>query len=392
MTGKIRIIIFCLLAAVILSACGGAPQAGNHANASTNEQPTTTFGGAYRVALAETPLAAGERATLQLSIKNEKGETARNLETVHERPLHLVIVSDDLAEFYHEHPAPQPDGSFKLDFVFPHGGLYRLFADFKPRGANQTFQSLPVRVAGSPRAPEKLQADQKPEKTVEGLKIVLRPEAELEAGAETRLDFQLTDAASGAPVDDLENYLGARGHFVIIGENREDYVHVHPLSADAAKHEHEHEPGSPEKLASDAPAGTVAALATFPKPGLYKIWAQFQRAGKVVTAPFVVSVKPARETKTMLDDLKIPDGAVKIVVSRDGFTPQEITLKGNRPVKLAFIRTDDAGCAEVVVKSLKATKKLPIGEVVTIEIPKERTGEIAYACSDQSLTGKVVIE
>jgi hypothetical protein len=31
---------------------------------------------------------------------------------------------------------------------------------------------------------------------------------------------------------------------------------------------------------------------TFPQPGLYKLWAQFNRDGEAITAPFVVQVAP----------------------------------------------------------------------------------------------------
>lgn len=35
---------------------------------------------------------------------------------------------------------------------------------------------------------------------------------------------------------------------------------------------------------------TVSAHTTFPDAGLYKLWAQFQRGGRVITVPFVVRV------------------------------------------------------------------------------------------------------
>jgi hypothetical protein len=35
----------------------------------------------------------------------------------------------------------------------------------------------------------------------------------------------------------------------------------------------------------------VTFEAIFPRPGRYKLWVQFQRAGAVITAPFVVEVR-----------------------------------------------------------------------------------------------------
>src|SRR5205085_10787812 len=49
-------------------------------------------------------VAAGEAANLRFDIKNERGESIRFLQYVHEKPLHLLIVSNDLQEFYHVHP------------------------------------------------------------------------------------------------------------------------------------------------------------------------------------------------------------------------------------------------------------------------------------------------
>jgi hypothetical protein len=37
-------------------------------------------------------------------------------------------------------------------------------------------------------------------------------------------------------------------------------------------------------------ASQVSAHTTFPRTGLYKVWAQFQRGGQIITVPFVVRV------------------------------------------------------------------------------------------------------
>ena len=87
---------------------------------------------------------------------------------------------------------------------------------------------------------------------------------------ETTVRFHLVDAA-GQAVDDLQPYLGAMGHLVIISADGREYVHAHPLSE-----------------AKTAPEGAVEFAAHFPKPGIYKAWGQFQRDGSVFTVPFVM--------------------------------------------------------------------------------------------------------
>ena len=89
--------------------------------------------------------------------------------------------------------------------------------------------------------------------------------------SETSITFALLDDA-GAPVNDLQTYLGAMGHLVILSADGRDYVHAH-------------------NDAKSAPDGRVRFEAHFPNPGLYKGWGQFRRGEDVSTVPFVIEVK-----------------------------------------------------------------------------------------------------
>jgi hypothetical protein len=95
------------------------------------------------------------------------------------------------------------------------------------------------------------------------------------AGIETYLLFRFT--ADGQPVTDLEPYLGAMGHCVVISEDGQHYLHCHPEQL-----------WTPKADAHGGPAVTFHTV--FPKPGRYKIWGQFQRHGKVIVASFVLDV------------------------------------------------------------------------------------------------------
>jgi hypothetical protein len=46
---------------------------------------------------------------------------------VHEQAIHLLVVSEDLSEFYHLHPEQEADGRFRLVYTFPQAGHYRLY-------------------------------------------------------------------------------------------------------------------------------------------------------------------------------------------------------------------------------------------------------------------------
>jgi hypothetical protein len=344
---------------------------------------------------------AGENADLLFTVKNGKGETVRDLQIVHEKPMHLLVVSEDLDEFYHLHPEVQSDGIYKASFAFPNGGKYKLYTDLTPLDGSQIVQNFTLQVSGSERAAAELKPDAKFEKTVENLRVVLKPDGDLVSNKELMLDFQVFDSQTNKPVVDLENYLGAKAHFVIISQDLRDFVHAHPMSTvnvkDAEhahdsieKGEHRHD----TKLAGQDAESIVSAHVAFPKPAIYKVFAQFQRDGKVVTVPFVLDVKKGADEKAIdLKNAEIPDGAFKIVVSENGFTPQEISFKQGQPLKLAFYRADSKNCgSEVVFKDLNVKKNLPVGKVVLINIPTDKTGEISFACGMDMLKGKIVIQ
>ena len=339
---------------------------------------------------------AGVNTNLVFTVRKETGEVVKDLEIVHEKPMHLIVVSEDLSEFYHLHPEPQADGTLQVDFVFPNGGKYRLYTDFKPKGAEQMVQNFPLEVKGNKPASKELKPDEKFEKTVEGLKVLMETDGELESNKEMMLNFSVKDAATGELATDLENYLGEKAHFVIISQNLEEFVHAHPMSMDNVKEEHLHDANTEnkpdEKLMKDAPDANISAHVQFPNAGIYKIFVEVKRQGKVIAVPFVVNVKQGKEEK-ILSETQIPDGAIKIVVSREGFTPGEVSLSKDKPVKLAFVRIDEENCGdEIVFKDLNIRKKLPVGEVVLVDIPNDKSAEINFACGMDMLKGKIIIQ
>jgi len=343
-----------------------------------------------------TEVKAGEDTALTFEIKNPKNELVKDFQIVHEKKMHLLVVSSDLDEFYHIHPEVQPDGIFKTNFKFPFGGEYRVYADFTMKDLPQAVQNFTVKVSGNERAKVELKPETTFEKTVEGLRFVMKPNGELLSGNELMLDYEIFDA-SNKPVTDLENYLGAKAHFVIISQDLQEFVHAHPMSNDNVKAD-EHSKGGAhdhgEKLANPANSTKVSAHVSFPKAAIYKIWAQFQRGGKIITVPFTLDVKVGSKEKGVdMSNVNIPDGAFKIVVTKDGFTPQEITYKKGMPLKLAFYRADKENCAEeVVFKDLNIKQKLPVGEVVLIDIPTDKTGEFSFACGMNMYKGKLIVQ
>lgn len=401
---KTKFFFLALTTATLLTGCQTANQANRSAARQTNAsvaadaKPVLTEKGVFTVELKTAPseLKAGEKTDLSFVVKNAGGELVRDLQIVHEKPMHLLIVSEDLSEFYHEHPEPQADGSYKVSFAFPNGGNYKLYADLTPIDAIQLVQDFSISVGGNERAAQEFKTDAKFEKTAKNLRVVMKPSGDLVSDEETTLDFAVFDAATDQPVTDLENYLGEKAHFVVISRDLQEFVHAHPMSTDNAKASahaaaatHRHD----DKMMSSA-ASTVSAHITFPKAAAYRLWAQFKRGGEVITVPFTFDVKEGAANESAdLSKVNFPEDAFKVIVNKDGFTPQQISFQKGKPLKLAFYRADANNCAsEISFKDMNIRKKLPVGEVVIVDVPTEKAGEFSFACGMDMYRGKIVVQ
>ena len=209
---------------------------------------------------------------LRLRISDPDGQPVEQFATVHERPLHLFIVNRALDYFAHVHP--QPSQSEKSTFEVTHPlppGEYMLLADFLPYGGTSQMLQRAIVTPGFSGAlfgaPPQLTPSERIA-VVDGVRVVL--EGELAPRKDLPLRFTLLDAATGAPLTDLEPYLGAPAHLLIVKADLSDAIHAHP----AAK--------------ATIPVITFDPL--IPASGVYKMWLQFQRKGHVSTAAFVIRV------------------------------------------------------------------------------------------------------
>jgi hypothetical protein len=242
--------------------------------------------GEYKLNLTTKPEAVqvGKKARLHFVISNPlTGAPVKNYVLNHEKLFHLFIVSEDMNEYQHIHPELERDGSFKVETVFPRSGRYKLHADFFPAGGTLQVIHRELSTAGHHAhtpSPAVLIPDSTLEKTVDGIRISLDLGQTLVAGALVPLTYSLTDARTGEAVRDLQPYLGAWGHTLILNPDQSEYLHSHPTEMLPS--------GAELKTVRGGP--TVQFKTMFPAAGNYRIWTQFQRAGRVITVFFTVKV------------------------------------------------------------------------------------------------------
>jgi len=245
--------------------------------------------GQYELKLTTTPglVNAGEKLNWRFVISHPKNKAPiKDFNIVHDMPYHLFIVSEDLSFFVHLHPHQQADGSFTIETTLPKPGAYLTYSDFFPKGGMPQVLRQALLTTGFSgdlfAGQAQLEPDLTLNKTQDGVKFDLEfNPAEPLGGKPATLKYHLTDAKTGAPIVDLQPYLGAWGHTLILSEDTRDYVHSHPTATIPDNADRATLLGGPN----------VAFDAFFPRPGNYRVWSQVQRHGKVITVSFTINVK-----------------------------------------------------------------------------------------------------
>jgi len=252
--------------------------------------PMATADYALSVTTEPRAVKAGQKTKFRIVVRHPlTGEPVTQYAEVHDKLFHLFIVSRDMTQFFHEHPVLEKDGSFTIEHVIPTAGQYVLFSDFMPIGGGPQMIASPIVTAGFEGDIASSWPNLKPDtsfvKTANGTTIDMQIEpARMIAGEEADVPIHFEDEKTGTPVKDLQRYLGAFGHAMMLSEDMTEHVHAHP--AEMLEGTTVTEGGGPD----------LTFHALFPKPGNYRIWVQFQRRGVLSTVPFTVRVLRSGET------------------------------------------------------------------------------------------------
>lgn len=192
-----------------------------------------------------------------------------DFDEIHDKKLHLIVARRELTGFWHVHPELAADGTWSVRLNLPDAGAYRVFTDIAPSAFGRTITlgaDLAVAGAYEPQPvpqPTRLVA-------VDDYDVALAGEL---APGEGRL-LTLTVRRNGEPVTDLQPYLAAFGHLVVLRAGDLAYVHVHPNGA----------PGD----GVTAPGPDITFHTVVPGPGTYRLFLDFKHGDAVHTAAFTL--------------------------------------------------------------------------------------------------------
>ncbi len=230
---------------------GGHDGSGRDAHSASQETAAKGLAQADRGLrlVIDDPAEVATEGQLAFHIVNEQGATVKDFDVEHARRMHLIVVRRDLSGFQHLHPEQTKDGGWTVPLRLAGAGTHRVFADFSSGGESYTLGS-DLQKAGRFVARE-LPHPASTARTDTGLDVRLEP---------TRDGVRFTVFDGGRRVRDIDPYLGARGHLVILREGDLAYLHAH-ADDDALRFE-----------------------TTYPSAGRYRLFLQFAHGGRVHTA------------------------------------------------------------------------------------------------------------
>lgn len=231
----------------------------------------------------------------------------------HGKLVHLFLVSaDGQSAFAHLHPVTRDTVTFSAPMPSLPAGSYRMFADIvHATGFTQTMTAmLDVRGGTSGAASEAVDPDDSwgartpVTRTGNVMRVSLgdgttltwqRGGAPLVANTEADLRFTVTPPPGDSA--GLEPYLGMAGHAVVVRNDGQVFVHLHPLgtismAAQARLAESGAGAMNHATMAPSVAGDTIYFPYAFPQAGDYTVWVQLKRRGRVLTGSFPVEVAP----------------------------------------------------------------------------------------------------
>jgi len=216
----------------------------------------------YRLVPGSDVIDAGVQSSFTFRIERDDGSLLVRFDDLHERKLHLIVLSRNLIDYYHLHPVMAADGLWQVAMPPLAAGSYRVYADFQPHGGDQITLASDLAVPGSV-APTSIPTVSS---TVDvgGYSVSLSGHPTV---GERTLTFEVSRNGTAIVT---EPYLGAAGHLVVIRTGDLGYLHIHPVET--------------------GQQGLVSFAAPFPTPGKYRLFFDFSYEGLVRTASFTVDV------------------------------------------------------------------------------------------------------
>jgi hypothetical protein len=223
----------------------------------------------------------------------DHGKTMRSYDIDMTKLQHMIVVSDDLSDFQHIHPALHQDGHFTIDVHAKKQGVYHIYIDGMPHAIGRTVFRFDVPI-GSNAVATMRQLHSPGNSQRAGPYTVTLDTTAVPFGEIATISVKITK--NGNEATDLHPYLGMMSHGVFIGTKDLAYMHGHGMSnqmLDMAGDDcGDSMMQSMPPLPANATIGGQFSLDILaPNPEVYDFWLQFIGGNTVYTVPFLIRAR-----------------------------------------------------------------------------------------------------
>lgn len=262
----------------------------------------------------KTMMIAGAATNLKVEVSNpDSPDPIHHFHPMHEKKMHLILISEDLESFAHLHPeqlsehlgifgvnlnqATQDPYNLDAAKAVQKPGTYYLFAESMPMGYSMTTLPMDFTATGgmvSLRKPlilDPVFSDNIVYKKMNNYEVKLQVKTYPHCDTFSVLievELKYWDSLRDSYLDilDLQPWLNSFAHIIMVSEQgrtaqEKNFTHLHavwPLTDDP-----ETERGPYLRMASDNHSPLTE--------GIFKIWLQFKHHDQVQTIPFVIEIK-----------------------------------------------------------------------------------------------------
>jgi hypothetical protein len=277
----VRLAAIAVLLTVAVAGCG------------SSAPPQITIGAAKTFDLARFSPArfqAGKPTALSFRIDQPSGAPLTRYRTGSgpHTGVHLIIVRSDLGAIIHHHPKPQAGGMFAQQLTFPTPGRYKVVVDAYPQlnGPLRNFQLTRwITVPG--KAPLTALPPFRSVDTIDGYRFAMQGKPKLRAIQANFLNLHVT-RPNGTPAT-FTPWFGALAHAIFFRKGTLDYFHTHVCSAGTAGCTSVF--GNARVTGTETRPGVLRVGVLLPRAGTWRLFLQTKVDGRILTAPFTLTVK-----------------------------------------------------------------------------------------------------
>ena len=278
-------IVAVLAAIAVLSGCGGA---GSGLTVPTVAPAKVYSLGGFQPSGAVTP---DRPVTVTFTVLLPSGKPLTQFKTGPgpHTGVHLIIVRNDLAYIIHQHPPVGANGLLRQTVTFPAPGPYKVLVDVYPNipGGQPNFQLFrTVDVTGNYR-PLPLPS-YKPDLVVDGYHFDMAPHPPVHAIQAEFLHVEVTDSHGHKPT--FVPWFGALAHAIFFRKGTLDYFHTHICAPNAPNCGVLPGVASSRISGSSTAPGKLTIGVLLPAPGTWRLFLQLKLGGRIVTAPYTLTV------------------------------------------------------------------------------------------------------